>query len=608
MNAVLFIVFMTIFSIFIQGYSFPGSDNTTNLPLIKKMQNPSLYPDDILIQHLERMPFPLYALEGYLAHFMDVQWVLLILQVLARLLLFYACFVLSKTLFKDEQTAYIAIILYALVRGGPLAIFDMTYPELITSEAILPFIIFAFILFLEENYLLMAIILAGVSYVHAITGLLAMAVLGFALLASKKLFKKQVFVSLLLFGLLTLPLFLSILSIVNNNDPLIREFEEAQWIDLARGRVPHHAFPLSWPLGSYVTFGALCLMLLMGLLPLIKKEKHRMVAGMMAGIAMICFAGFIFIEIIPSHTVIRAYPFRSTVFLKVFALIYFAHYCSEKWKRCSSLQCFAMCGALASLSLMPEVFEPRLLLGFLLILISSDIRDKKPSLGLMAGGSAIIILLIFGSLFMKGSLLDLAATLGGSAAGRISQLLLVFVVLMVSLLLYEAGAVLRPSLLLLLMISIGILAIYFGVMYGTSRVDFPTDVPVDAYQEMSYWVRDNTPVDVKVMVNPLTVGFQALSERSVFFEMKTSGQGFFDPIFGVKRWEDLKLMRCTVWHDNCEDFFQTASGEDLRGIAMQVNASLILRDNNHPLRLPIVYRNEGFTLYSISWPESTNLY
>ena len=179
---------------------------------------------------------------------------------------------------------------------------------------------------------------------------------------------------------------------------------------------------------------------------------------------------------------------------------------------------------------------------------------------------------------------------------------------MVSLLLYEAGAVLRPSLLLLLMISIGILAIYFGVMYGTSRVDFPTDVPVDAYQEMSYWVRDNTPVDVKVMVNPLTVGFQALSERSVFFEMKTSGQGFFDPIFGVKRWEDLKLMRCTVWHDNCEDFFQTASGEDLRGIAMQVNASLILRDNNHPLRLPIVYRNEGFTLYSISWPESTNLY
>lgn len=580
---------MTLISVFVQGYSLVESDNTIYLPLIKYLNNKSLYPDDPSLLHLLKMPYPLYWIIALISKFADLTIIYFVLHLFVRFLLLAAVFCLSFYLFKDETSSMLSVALVAMVNGGTLAVFDITSRILIQHTFVLPFLLFSILLFLKERYLLSFLLLGIISNFHVLFGAITMFLyLSYFFRRCKDFQIRPVIIGVLIFFLFASP---SLVKTLINLDSAITK----DWYELSEIRMYHHVLPFSWTLGNYFSFFSLFLLYMASLKYKPKNKIDAKVNIFLFGILILAVIGTVFTELIPIPVIMRSMLFRSIVIFKIFALMYISNYLINSLKEKIYWKNITIFGILASLFLMPSQFEPRFLFPLTLLLFSFDMKKNRViKKVILALSSIIFILLIFGTFMplFKGSYFDINRTIGTFQEFRFLVIIFIFLALLI---LNKLKLTFTASL-------IAVMLVLGALNTSTSQPGFIRlnyKLPINEWEDINYWIRDNIASNASFITPPYLEGFSAFSERKTLTDWKMCGQGFWQPSYANICWPMLRELKCNAQIDKCISGYGSLTEKDFIKVSKRYNAKFAIIEKPKHLDFPSVYENKNFVLYRI---------
>lgn len=201
----LYFLVCALISIVLVGYYFGTFDQIIHIPFLKASVDPTLYPNDAFIA-LKETHFSYFWI--FFRPFLRagvLEMAMFISHVVATYLTFWALWRLSKTLFKDNLTAFITTLVlippHIFFSGFPIIEFS-----LLNRTFVLPFLLFALEFYLRRHYL-PAFIMLGVLYnLHVVSVNFAMAMILLAsILEIKRMGWKKLAVGLVLFVVAALP-------------------------------------------------------------------------------------------------------------------------------------------------------------------------------------------------------------------------------------------------------------------------------------------------------------------------------------------------------------------------------------------------------------------
>ncbi|HLG25021.1 MAG TPA: DUF6798 domain-containing protein [Candidatus Nanoarchaeia archaeon] len=587
------LLLFTIASIFIQGYSLAESDNTIYLPLVKYLNDKSLYPGDVSLEYLLKMPYPLYYATSLMSKLFGISMSYFILQVIARFLLVLSVYSLSHFLFKNKESAYLASALCFMVSGGTLAVFDITSRILIQHTFVIPFLIFSILLFLKKKYFWSFSLLGITANFHILFGGITLILLLFCMLATNKFrISKKLVLGMLIFSVLASPY---IIKTIINQSPATDE-----WQELARIRAAHHAFPFTWTLGNYASFFGIFFLFIVSMKLKPKKEHHRQIMMFLLAVFMLGVIGTIFTELIPIHIVITSLLFRAMVIYKIFALVYISNYLVFLIKGENYFLRMASFGILASLFLMPEHYEPRIIFPLAIVLFVFNLKTKNrltaitKKLAFLAALFIILILALGTFLpFLNGSYLDLKKTVGGISALRP---LVIFAIFLLFILLNSFKAF-RKNFTYSLTIVLIFLAVANNSFAKASSIRLDYDTPVNEWEGLAFWIKNNTDKNDLFITPPYIEGFNFFSERKALTDWKSCGQGFWQPDYASYCWNILKELNCNVEESQCIEGYNSLKENELKSIAKKHGAEYIITEKPKILGLEAAYENNKFYVY-----------
>ncbi|OGX08453.1 MAG: hypothetical protein A2Z88_06870 [Omnitrophica WOR_2 bacterium GWA2_47_8] len=156
--------------------------------------------------------------------------------------------------------------------------------------------------------------------------------------------------------------------------------------------------------------------------------------------------------------------------------------------------------------------------------------------------------------------------------------------------------------------SLGNLATHPG-KYMRIHIDFPGHLWIDDWRAVQFWAKDNTNRDAIFLVPPYLTDFRALSERAIVSDWDDMAMVNFHEEMGLvllERFETVcntKMIghcvesQCLV---RCRQSFNELGANQLKEIALRYQASYIIVEKPRILPLPLVFSNEGFSVYRVN--------
>ncbi len=581
LNGTLCLLIISCVHILLNGYEFGMGDQVIQIPIIKKLINPSLYPNDYLFTTIDGYVsfFPLLMAKLVLL-FNDMKLIYYTIYILSLLIFYRAIFGIANLVF-NRQVGIISVLLMLFLNpslGGSVIYFSRLFP----AQVVMPLALYSIFLYLSGKKKL-AFIILGIGFnLHVLVSAFACFIIGVHsvtnfLKENEKL--KSIIIYLILFLLMSLP---SILRIVQSHEEIDNLAETLRIFKIQGG---HHSFPSTWELNTWLTY---FLFLLAGILAYFKtpfKKKPTFFVVSFFSIASLCFVGILFTDFFPSINIIKAQFFRSTNYLTIFVLMTLANAIHFFWDKNFLNRIVVSC-------LFLTLFLPITINSLVISIVSLLFVGQKrfyfsiPKLRVSRIHiivACVLFVVIPSSIFLiMPEVLNLVLDLSKRHYLRVFSLSLVVLVLF-SLTAYSLKT--RRNIVFL---GIVLILFTFPMMYSVFHSN-------DRYNmdwiEAQLWVKENTSKDVKLLTPPTEIGFRVYSERAIVCELKDGTQQYFKNEFGFQWWEKVNRLNPE------ENPFKNKSESELINIGKDYGAKYLVFYNDKDLSLKQVFRNDTYVVY-----------
>lgn len=554
------------------GYSF-GTDPhvVLILPLIRKLKEAGLYPNDPYVEALRSFPSLYPRLMACLSRFVDLERLHLLLYIPVRLLWFGVVYRTAGAMFAQRRTAVLACLLAAVSPLTnvltPLGEEPMIKSSLYHTTLAAPFLLLSLAWFLEERFALALGLLAAVCALNGmLAGHVALMFLAATLCAapSRKLLRGW-----LAFALMALPWFWWQSA---HRPP--GGWGGRQTVEILRLWYPGHYFPSLWPAAKWcdiLTKIPLLLYLIWSTLP--RCLPARSIRAFLAAMGVMALAAWVFGEVRPVPVVVLAQLFRGDAVFCVLGLICAAEYILAALEDPGLGPLAISALAVACLARVGPSPYP------LCVLLLMIIERHRP--GWLRFGAAAGLLCCLGNILLFPVQLWWNLSQG-----------LLFALIMAPGTVPEAPAG-PPARRALAALLLGLLpmAPWLGHRLrigGGPDAGSALDADWRLAQE---WARAETPADAVFFVPGASQGFRVFSRRSPVAEWTDAGAVHWAPAFGPE------------WLRRIGDSLRVESlppGAELSRLAQRYRAGYLVAPSERPFPGPALYSNPGFSVYRIS--------
>lgn len=374
-------------TLLLRGYAFAVTNHSFYIPIIYKLQQPTLFPNDIMLNvQLNTFFFPLMAL---LLNTVSLEILFFGLYVLFTVLYTHSVYLLARTISGSRSAAFLAVLLLVIPKSSFGGADSTATDAFLYNTASIPLCLYAVHFYLRRQYVIAFSILGVVFNFHALYPIFLVSVIGIAVALQlcdrtgraddKPIYRDKNFLyGVVVFALATLPLFI----LRQSSSPDIDD--TAVWFLVTRARSSFHLFPdmwnfvndFTWPLvlivagflssmliaprvegrtnqaRVFVCLGILALayfgarlsaslvvtaglnLLLYGAVivfaalaivrPPVTNRIHYTVRTFFFGFGLLLIAAYLFSAVWPLRTVATLQLFRSTIFLMILCIIYIA--------------------------------------------------------------------------------------------------------------------------------------------------------------------------------------------------------------------------------------------------------------------------------------------
>ncbi|MBI1184847.1 hypothetical protein GC194_11270 [bacterium] len=544
------------------------SDHSYYIPMLKHLLNSELYPNDYLVTQISSYPSALWPLMIGIIKFtgIEIPIIFFILYVFSIYATFLATYLLAMSLFGNQQVAFLSIFFLLFTQLG-FASVGLVENGLVFRMLSLPLVIFAFYAFFEKRLVLAYILTAVSLLMHPLTGIFSISMIGLASLLLYKFIRiKQLILAVVLFGLISGPIFIIKFTSTGSGMPLIATHG---WLDIMHLRSAHHVFPSTWNRMDFINSAFTILVLIISLKYRPQELfQYRAIQYFIVAILFMVAIGVIFSEIIPITIMIQLQFLRSMVMIYYFIPLFFANYYIQEMRQSTSIT---------------DVL-PLIILAIFVFNIFS------------VTGSTILIMLSFMSLMVITILWRLYALSSKSQIWLSSHQ-------------WISNNIL-PIILILSIIFIGI---YGCVRKGTFTIYNRDDAE---WIDIQIWARENTSPKALFIVPPYLYNFRIESERSVLTTWKDGTVAFFNESFGLEWLDRLALLGYkpaqsgdTLDYVNfdqakniLEPIYRNLNKEKILNIAQNIKICevyFVTFNDVSKLTLTLQYRNQNYSIYIV---------
>jgi hypothetical protein len=548
------LVLATVLSVAATGYAL--NDLFVYLPLTAYLRDPSLFPGDPLIQHLLRMPYPLYRAYALIYN----QQALFVVFLVMRLLTVVALYVLALQIARDRLAAALGLSLIIFTPGtfGTLGLTQVLVGEPVQYTLATPICVFALCASLAGRRAV-GFVLAGAAFdLQPILGAVTLALLSGDLIVNRvvrlrRTTLKQAATYLGLGALASTPGI--VMAALGPSTDLGKN--PAEYLSMVRFGAYFHVLPSTFSSWEYFTTAIVLCYLFLGLRDRAIERVRPTLLVWVGTIFVFCVIGTVFSEVIPIGLVLKAMPFRSTLFLKVLGLIC----CAVCLRRCIGRRRW-WCWVVAALAILGMLTYEELAIGALAILLLAEILWTLP---------------------LRRPATTIRLPMGVVGFGRL------------------ASPVERYWSRLL--VSIPAVLIVLTIPGRPAVVSMPGVGLATDQETLAAWARTFTARDAVFMTPPddAFAGFTVLAERSTLGNVKQAGQALFDPSFGRILLSRLSELGCNVpegpWCAN--NTYATFDAQRFRSLSVRYGACYVITRTSQEVDLPEVYRNDSFRVYGV---------
>jgi len=551
----------------INQYTYPMGDHDYYMPMLKNLIDPSFFPHDYLHDQLPQYPSVLWPLMAGIIQLTgaEIPTIFFILYTSSIFSTYAVTYLLAMSLFANRQVAFLSVF-FLLFTQLHFADVSLLENGLVFRTLALPFILFGFYAFFEKRFVLAYVLTAIGLVIHPLSGIFSIAMMGLAsLFLLKFINKRDLVLSIILFGVISSPIFIIKFTAAGPSMPLVATSE---WLDIMRLRSSHHVFPFTWSRIDFFNAGCALLVLLISLKHGPKDFfQYRATQLFIVAILFMMGIGVIFTEIVPISFVIQLQFLRSMVMIFYFIPLLFANYYVK------------------------EIQQPTIITDDLqLILLSVFVFN------VFSSSSFILVVLSFMSF--------VAITLIPRVYGTLPHI-------QISIPIYHW--LIRHMFLLMLIgviIVIGILNYIRLDPLTISNQDDPKWVDVQS------WARQHTSVGAIFIIPPHLNGFRVDSERSVYVTWKDGTVAFFNESLGFEWLERLKLLGYEPTRSGGTlDYLEFGEVADVFGpiyrnlneekidriaqVAESCEVYFVTFSDVPELELPLSYKNNDYVIYAV---------
>jgi len=337
-----FFILLTLFIVLSYGYYFGTFDQASHIPYLKKTIDPSLFPHDHFfdLRNTHFSYFWLLFIPFYKGGCLEPT--MFIIHILSIYLTFWAIWKLSKTLFNNPLTSFLAVMVSALPHigfsGFPLFEFSM-----LNRTVTLPFELIALNYYLKKNYAATFIILGVLYNFHALSVHFVLAMIGMDMLISLLQRKNMyAFLYIPLFLICALPVL--IWKFGHSGVPITIHWE---WFNLLNVSTFFHLFnfiSISKPVVTLLTAGGVSSLILFFIAKkqIAKNDTHEVVAHFMYGGILVLLVQFFATLFFPITIIVQGQIIRIGTFLTLFAYLYMSHMIRTRSKSKDHFVCFLL--------------------------------------------------------------------------------------------------------------------------------------------------------------------------------------------------------------------------------------------------------------------------
>ena len=328
----LFFLTAALLSILLIGYHFGTFDQIVHIPFLKATADPSLYPGDAFVAL--RDPPISYFWNFFIPFY---RWGILeaamfAAHVLATTLTFAAVWRLSLTLFGDAVASTLAVITFIFPHFGFLG-FPVIEFSLLNRTFVLPFLLFAIDLYLHKRYGWAFLLLGLTANLHPLSAGMVTAMLLFPTLVEvRRIGFARLFQAAATFLIGAAPI---LLLWVNNNQPVDWSLRP-EWLSIiARGVLTQVLYPFAAiPFVLLLTLSGFSAV---GLLLIARRTApapavERPVSLMLIAAGLIFAVGVFTAQFLPITVLIEMQLNRVSLFIFIFAYLYFANYLAREYR------------------------------------------------------------------------------------------------------------------------------------------------------------------------------------------------------------------------------------------------------------------------------------
>lgn len=339
-------------------YKFAWDDQSLELPLLKRLIDPTLYPGDYFVDGLvKNFSSFLYPILAKFITISQIPCVYFVLYIIVRYFLFFWMYKIWHELSKEKITAFACVFsMFAVLRIG-----EFFYRTFSHQEFALAFVFAAIYCFIKNRFFLASLILGIAANFHGLYSLFVMFFVGVYLMFSiRKHGFKKLFLSPAIFCIGALPFFIWAIKTHLTSPAATLDQNILPWPKLFYLSCPQNFF---FPFSPFIKFSAffkepllflhgfeqyifllLLTTILLCFLPAFRSNRHIQLSC--AGAWFMLLLCFLFTYVHPSRTALNLNLFRNTQFLNFFLtgffVIFFKRAIEEKPIHCWILVLFSL--------------------------------------------------------------------------------------------------------------------------------------------------------------------------------------------------------------------------------------------------------------------------
>lgn len=597
----LFFLFLLLAIYISTSYSYNISDHNEQIPIIKRLIDSSYLMNDWFVNQNDGFTVRWYfsSMLAYLANFADLSLVYFSLYVVSLILIIVGIYLISHFLFDNNLTSFLTIFLILFsVRtalGGNWIVSSILVPSTIANA----FALFAIYFFMKKRLYISFLFLGIASLFQILVGMLLATILIFYLFITiRNVGLKKILLSIACY--LSFAIWNIVPIILSNMSSDVSGLEVMKIIGYERH--PWHYMPFQFNTMSYLLFISIMLLFIASLKYKPEKEKHKMVIVFISTILAMCAIGTIFVEIIPTPTILKLQLFKTTPYLILFAYIYIANYFRVAFTESDNItNTLIIIGTIVSFHI-----SYSLIIFSLLYISYNKIFKRCVDRIVNKIGSKKEIYLI--SLLLVLTFVGFYFTIFSHFYHvylKIQLMLMwlfIFLFIILSRIAMPKLIKINEIALSVSLVSILLIATVGGIYYdGCIQIKKPQKDfnKLECYE----WIRLNTPKDAVFISPPYIEDFRLGADRAIVVDFKA---------FTFKDQSIIEWRRRIADVTNRIEFkFRGNRGEELRngfmslnesdiiGISKKYHAQYIFIENPQKLKFKVLYENENYTVYTV---------